>query len=164
MKRLFFCISLVALMISCGSDSAMSTKMNHLVGVMESNKNSWSPAQMDKCQQEFEALITTFNMNYDYYSPEERAAIQRAIIRYQENVVRNEIGIIADDALVIYDELSRIVEDAPGYIDQFADKAVEVIDTMNLKAFQNSLERTGKSLEDAISRIENKLDEELGEE
>lgn len=164
MKRLLnLSICLVALLTSCGSDSSMSTKMNHLVGVMEANKHSWSYAQMERCQQEFEALITTYELNREYYSPEERTAVQRAIDRYNVAIVSNEIDAITDEAITLYNDVTSLLEVAPEYIDQFADEAINIIDTLDLKSLQSSVEQVGKHIEDAATRIEQKINAKLSE-
>lgn len=164
MKRLLVLgIYLTLMLTSCGSDASMSTKMNHLVGVMESNKHSWSSAQMQRCQQEFESLITTYELNREYYSPEERAAVQQAIDRYNIAIVSNEIDALKDEAVVIYNDITTLLEAAPEYIDKFTKEAINVIDTMDLKSLQSSIEQIGVHLEDAVQQIEQKIDEELSE-
>ena len=118
---------------------------------------------MQRCQQEFESLITTYELNREYYSPEERAAVQQAIDRYNIAIVGNEIDALKDEALVIYNDITTLLEAAPEYIDKFTKEAINVIDTMDLKSLQSSIEQIGVHLEDAAQQIEQKIDEELSE-
>lgn len=130
---------------------------------MENNKHSWNSVQMDKFHQEFESLIATANLNYEHYSPEEQAAIIRAVTRYNESVVYTGIDDIKDNAIVLYNEIARIIEEAPSHIDRFADDAIEIIDTIDFNSLNASIEKTNKSIEEAAMRIERKLEEKMGE-
>ena len=75
-------LAIIAGMMIFSCTAPLSNRLNDLAADAESSGNDWTEHQWELSQEEYEQLLNEYKENYDTYTKEERAAINKAIGRY----------------------------------------------------------------------------------
>ena len=87
--RVLIAIATVTVLASWGKP--LSTRINDYVSTVEKNYKNWTPEDWDRSEEKYAKLLEEYKQNFDSYSPEEMAAINKAIGRY--NGIRLRHGL-----------------------------------------------------------------------
>lgn len=79
-------IAAVTILVSWGKP--LSTRMNAFVNDVEKNCKNWTAEDWDRSEERYASLLEEYKKNYDSYSSEEKAAINKEIGRYNGILVK----------------------------------------------------------------------------
>ena len=79
-------IAAITIMVSWGKP--LSTRMNEFVDNVEKNYINWSQEDWDRSEEKYSKFIEEYKQNYDSYSLDEKAAINKEIGRYKGILVK----------------------------------------------------------------------------
>ena len=87
--RLLIAITTITILVSCGKP--LSTKMNDFVNNVEKNCQNWTKEDWNRSEEKYAIFLEEYKQNFNSYTPEEIAAINREIGRY--NGLRMKAGL-----------------------------------------------------------------------
>lgn len=77
-----FVIAIAAITMLVAWGKPLSTRMNDYVDTVEKNYKSWTKEDWNRSEEKYTKLLEEYKQNYDSYSQDEKAAINKAIGRY----------------------------------------------------------------------------------
>ena len=87
--KFFIGIALLLFIASC--TAPLTNRIEKCVNDVETNHEEWSQEDWNISQEEYKKLLKEYNENYDSYTQEEKAAIDRAIGRYNGMILKRGI-------------------------------------------------------------------------
>jgi hypothetical protein len=87
--RILIAIAAITLLASWGKP--LSSRTNDFVDNVEKSYKSWTKEDWDRSEEKYVKLLEEYKQNYDSYAPEEKAAINKAIGRYNGILVKQGI-------------------------------------------------------------------------
>ena len=78
--RVLIAIATIMILVSWGKP--LSTRMNEYVENVEKNYKNWTKEDWERSGEKYAKLLEEYKQNYDSYTLEEKATINRAIGRY----------------------------------------------------------------------------------
>ena len=110
-------LAAVAVLYSCSSP--LSNRVESYVDKVENNCDAWSTDEWEVAQLEYEELMKEYEMNYDSYTAEEKAAINRAIGRYNGLLVKHGFEQVGNALQELGQQIPSLIE---GFMSAFEDK------------------------------------------
>ena len=87
--RFLIAIAAITILVSWGKP--LSTRMNEFVDNVENNYKNWTKEDWGRAEEKYAKFLEEYKLNYDSYSTEEKAAINKEIGRY--NGIRMKVGL-----------------------------------------------------------------------
>ena len=87
--KFFIGIALLLFIASC--TAPLTNRIEECVNDVETNHEEWSQEDWNISQEEYKKLLKEYDENYDSYTQEEKAAIDRAIGRYNGMILKHGI-------------------------------------------------------------------------
>ena len=87
--RFLIAIAAIAILVSWGKP--LSTRMNDFVNNVENSYKNWTKEDWKRADEKYAKFLEEYKQNYDSYSTEENAAINKEIGRY--NGIRMKVGL-----------------------------------------------------------------------
>lgn len=87
--RFLIAIAAITILVSWGKP--LSTRMNDFVNNVETNYDNWTKEDWGKAEEKYAKFLEEYKQNYDSYTPDEKAAINKEIGRY--NGLRMKVGL-----------------------------------------------------------------------
>ena len=87
--RFLIAIAAITILVSWGKP--LSTRMNDFVDNVENNYKNWTAEDWDRSEEKYMKFIEEYKQNSESYTPDELAAINREIGRY--NGLRMKVGL-----------------------------------------------------------------------
>lgn len=87
--KFFIGIALLLFIASC--TAPLTKRIEECVNDVETNHEEWSQEDWNISQEEYKKLLKEYDENYDSYTQEEKAAIDRAIGRYNGMILKRGI-------------------------------------------------------------------------
>jgi hypothetical protein len=116
-RAVVFC-TLILIAFTCCS-SPLSCRIDEYVSEVEANHKNWTDEDWELSQEEYAKLLEEYELNYDSYTQEEKAAINKAIGRYNGLIIKQGIK---DDGNVIKELGERLPSLIEGFMSAFEEK------------------------------------------
>lgn len=84
-------VAIAAITILVSWSEPLSTRMSYYVDSVEMNCENWTKKDWDQSQEKYAKLIEEYRQNYDSYTTEEKAAINKSIGKYHGLLIKYEI-------------------------------------------------------------------------
>ena len=111
-------LAIIAGMMIFSCTAPLSNRLNDLATDAESNGNDWTEHQWELSQEEYEQLLNEYEENYDTYTKEERAAINKAIGRYNGLLIKRGFQDAGNAIKELGEQIPSVVE---GFFSAFGD-------------------------------------------
>ena len=112
-------ISVITLITLSSCSSPLSTRIDKYVDKVESTCQDWSAEEWEISQEEYAKLLEEYQLNYNSYTPEEKAAINKAIGRYNGLLVKQGLQEAGNTLKELGERLPSLIE---GFVGAFEDK------------------------------------------
>ena len=87
--KLLIAIAAITILVSWGKP--LTTRMSDYVDSVEKNCQEWTQKEWDQSEEKYAKLREEYRQNYDSYTVEEKAEINKAIGKYHGLLIRHEI-------------------------------------------------------------------------
>ena len=107
--KVLLVVTFASMILSCTS-APLSNRISDYISEVEANCATWTESDWEMSEGEYAALIEEYRQNYDSYTQEERAAINKAIGRYNGLRLKHGLEEFGDTVKEIGEQLPSLVE------------------------------------------------------
>lgn len=110
MKKLNFIMILFVMLFLTSCKVPTSVKFENYVDNVETNCEYWTEQEWDAALEEYEQLVSEYEANYDYLTPEEKESINKSIGRFNGILVKKGIESVDKSINDFIDKLPSLFE------------------------------------------------------